>query len=377
MKKIVVFLTQTSGHHLEYLNHIFNEVCNFTSNQYIFILPESFHQKKDKFIWKENTNSSFIFFRDKEICEFSTNKIIRSFQYNQFLKNKIKYIDTKDIFLIELMKFLPFPPFFFSKRYNISGIIYHIYLYKWKQLSSINKIRDVFKFLIFTKLSCFKSIYVLNDKFASKYFNKIYKTEKFKYLCDPVMPIATNIDVNYKEKLNIPKEKKVILHFGSLTETKGTIDILNFIDQASSVQLDPYFFIFAGVVKKDIKEEFYRIIKKTQNKVGIITQDEFLNSSSICNLFKITDVVFCPYKRIYQSSGVIGYCANFKKPALVPKHGFLGKIVKHYNLGSTFSVNSTEDILNGFEKAIQLKVKDTYLKNHQISFFCKTIMYSL
>ena len=50
----IIFLTQTSGHHIEYLNHIFNEVGNFTNNQYIFILPESFHQNKDKFIWKEN-----------------------------------------------------------------------------------------------------------------------------------------------------------------------------------------------------------------------------------------------------------------------------------------------------------------------------------
>lgn len=377
MKKIVVFLTQTSGHHLEYLNHIYNEVGNFTSNKYIFILPESFHQKKDKFIWKENSNTSFVFFKDKEISELSTNIIIRSFQYNQFLKNKIKDINTKNIFLIELMKFLPFSPFFFSKRYHISGIIYHIYLYKWKQLSSINKILDVFKFLILANFSCFKSIYVLNDNVAFKYFNKIYKTKKFKYLPDPIIPIKLNNSINLREVLGIGLKEQVVLHFGAMTKTKGTLNILDFISEASKIELQKKVFIFAGVIKDDISKEFYKKLPQLKKKTSIFVFDEFLEFGRLTSILKISNVILCPYTRVFQSSGVLGFAIQFNIPIIVPKEGFLGKLVKKNKIGITYDRFEKKIILNALDNSKLCPINNKYLKDHSIEEFCGVILNDL
>lgn len=374
MKKKIIFLTQTSGHHIEYLNHIFNEVGNFTDNQYIFILPESFHQNKDKFIWKENKNSTFIFFKDKDVTKLSKNKIIRSYQYNKLLKEKIGNLSVDDIFLIELMKFLPFLPFLFSSKIKISGIIYHIYLYKWKYLSFIDKGLNVFKFLIFRNFSCFKYIYVLNDNAAFKYFNKVYKTKKFKYLPDPIIPVKQNNSINQRELLGIGMKEQVILHFGALTETKGTLKILDFINEASKIELQKKVFIFAGVIKDDIKEEFYRNLQHLKNNTSIFIYDEFLEFSKLSSLLKISDVIFCPYTRVFQSSGVLGFAAQFNIPLIVPKEGFLGKLVKRNRLGIAYERFEKIYILNALDNAKIFPLNYAYLKNHSIDEFSDIIL---
>lgn len=374
MKKIVFFLTQTSGHHIEYLNHIYNECCNFTKNEYIFILPESFHQKKDKFFWKENSNTSFVFFKDKEITDCSKNLIIRSFQYNQLLKSKIKNIDSKDVFLIELMKFLPFSPFFFSKDFNISGIIYHIYLYQWKYLSFVNKRLNVCKFLIFRNFSCFKYIYVLNDRFAFKYFNKIYKTEKFKYLPDPIIPFKLNNSIDLRKSLGIRMNDQVILHFGAMTETKGTLKILDFIDEASKIELEKKVFIFAGVIKDDIAKEFYRNLQHLKNKTSIFLFDEFIEFGKLASILKISDLIFCPYTRVFQSSGALGLAAQFNIPLIVPKDGFLGKFVTRNRIGITYEKFEKKILLNALDNAKIFPSNHEYLKDHSIEEYCEVIL---
>ena len=377
MKKKIIFLTQTSGHHIEYLNHIFNEVGDFTDNQYIFIVPESFHQNQDKFIWKENSNTSFVFFKDKEVSDCSKNIIIRSFQYNQLLRKKIKDIDSKDIFLIELMKFLPFSPFFFQKDFNISGIIYQIYLYKLKQLSFVNKRLNIFKFLIFRHFSCFKYVYVLNDKFAFKYFNKIYKTEKFKYLSDPIIPIKINNNMDLRESLGIGLKEQVVLHFGAMTETKGTLKILDFLNEASEIELEKKVFVFAGVVKSDIKKEFYKLIEELNGKCRIFVFDDFVDFDFTASLFNSSDVVFCPYQRVYQSSGVIGYCVQFNKPVIVPNQGLLGKLVRNNKIGITYEKFESQIIFDALLKAKKYRISNNYLTHHTIEEFSSTILKSI
>lgn len=374
MKSKMIFLTEMSGHHIEYFNHIYNEAIKNVETNYIFAIPESFTNISDKFVWVKSNNISFDFIDDSLIRKLSYNKIVKSFQLNKLLKKTVKSYEVNDIFLIDLMMFMPFLPFFFSSKFNISGIIYQIYLYRWKQNSVFQKLIDVIKYLFFVNFSCFYIIFILNDNVAYRYLNKVYNTNKFKYLCDPIVLISLTELENLRNKLCLKKEEQVILHFGAMTDTKGTMIIFDFIKNLSKEELNNFVFIFAGVVKNDIKELFYNAFFELEKKVKILVYDDFLEFNFIASLFLASDVILCPYKRVYQSSGVIGYACQFNKPVIVPSQGFLGKLVKNNKLGMTCRKFDNSNLLPLLSKVSEFRINSNYLQNHTVEEFSKTII---
>ena len=66
---VVFFDDKVNGHHLEYLHHLYeigleNPDCNF-----VFVIPDSFLDVKDKFLWIESSNITFDLF-DKKLVGF-------------------------------------------------------------------------------------------------------------------------------------------------------------------------------------------------------------------------------------------------------------------------------------------------------------------
>lgn len=374
----MVFLAQTSGHHLEYFNHLYKYIGeNKKHIEYVFVVPEEFHNLKDKFVWKSYENISFHYIDEIDLKGHVKNKFKKAFYLSRLLKKTMKALNSKDVFLIDLMTFLPFLPFFLSNKNNVSGIIYHIYLYKWKESSTFGKIQDVLKYLLFTKFSCFSNIFILNDSSSSKRLNTLYKVNKFKYLVDPIVPIKSNELKDLRSQWSINNEDQIILHFGAMTKTKGTLDVLNFVKMASENDLKNMVFVFAGVVKSDIKKEFYKLIDELKVKCSIFVFDEFLDFDFTASLFNSCDIVFCPYQRIYQSSGVIGYSVQFNKPVIVPNQGLLGKLVRNNKIGITYEKFECQIIIDILFKAKKYQINNDYLKHHSIEEFSSTILKSI
>lgn len=373
MNNKIIFLAQTSGHHLEYFNHLYEFAGKNKKEYYVFVVPEEFILFKDKFVWNYYENITFHYIKDIDLKRQIKNKFVKAFHLSILLKKTAKLFNSKDIFLIDLMTFLPF---ILSKKYNISGIIYHIYLYKWNKSSFFGKIQDVFKYLLFANFSCFSNIFILNDGSAFKHLNTLYKVKKFKYLCDPVVPIKSNDLIDLRNQLNINLNTQIILHFGAMTVTKGTMEIFDFIKKTPEIDLKEMIFIFAGVIKKDIKKEFYKSFEELKIKTQILIFDEFLDFKFIASLFNSADVIFCPYQRVYQSSGVIGYAVQFNKPVIVPQQGFLGKLVRNNRIGITYEKFDSQSILDALFKAKKYQINDNYLNLHTIEEFSSTILNS-
>jgi hypothetical protein len=378
MKNKIIFLAQTSGHHLEYFNHLYNYIGeNKKQEEYVFVVPEEFHNLKDKFVWEYYENISFHYIDEIDLKGHVKNKLKKAFYLSRLLKKTMKELNSKDVFLIDLMTFLPFLPFFLSNKNKVSGIIYHIYLYKWKESSMLSKIQDVLKYLLFAKFSCFSNIFILNDSAAFRRLNTLYKTNKFKYLVDPIVIIKSSRMKNLRSHLSIKNEDQIILHFGAMTETKGTLDLLNFVEKVSKKELKNMVFVFAGVVKSDIKKEFYKRIEELNGKCRIVVFDDFLDFDFTASLFCSSDVVFCPYQRIYQSSGVIGYSVQFNKPVIVPNQGLLGKLVRNNKIGITYEKFESQIILDALSKSKKYRISNNYLKHHTIDEFSSAILRSI
>lgn len=373
MKKTLVFDDEVVGHHLEYLHHLYETAGEKVNEEFIFAVPRSFDFISNNYEWKSYPHIKFHYIIDDEIAKLNGNIIRRSYYLSKLLKRIAREFNVTNIFLIVLIGFIPFLPFILGNKYKVSGIIYQIYLYRWKKSSIITKSQDVLKYLILTKLNMFEKLFILNDRVSPYYLNKIFKVQKFHFLPDPVVPILNLELEDMHEQLNIRKNSKVVLHFGSLNRNKGTLEVLQAISLMNSQKYSNYTFIFAGIIQDDIKESFYNLYNNIRKSANIIVFDYYCSINLIGSLCITSDIILCPYKRTNQSSGVIGYAVQFKKPVIVPKQGLLGKLVKTNKIGYLIEDTSPNEILKGIEKSIDPNLSSNYMTINSISNFTKTI----
>lgn len=324
-KTVLIFEPQISGHHLEYIHHIYTGATKCPETIFIIAVPERFTSVKDKFSWIESENIQIELLNNETL-----NNKLNIIRQLIRLYNKFK---PQEVFFITLMWLMPFLALFIFTPVKLSGIIYNIYLYGWKNSSIFSKAKNALLYSLFTYCRCFKHIFILNDNSAVAVLNKVWHTNKYIYLPDPFVPIDCDQVRNLRSELNINDKKIVYLHFGAMSERKGTLDIFNMVENTPSEQLSNYCLIFAGKIGNDIKQQFYAYYEKWKNKIQIIIEDDFVDYERIGSYLITCDAVLLPYKYVNLSSGVIGYCAQFNKPAIATNKGLIGKLIRKNQLG--------------------------------------------
>lgn len=369
-KRVLIFDDQLSGHHLEYIHHLHEGACANIEIDFIFAIPEKFQELKGQLVWKKSDNVQYHFLSNDEINP-SGNLLIQSYRKSKIVKKIALDYAVDEVFFIELMGFLPVITFIMPKKVKISGIIYLIYLYRWKYSSLTLKIADSLKYLLLSKRQHFKTVFILNDKSAPVYLNKKFNTSKFSYLPDPYQPIDESNVQNIREKYEIPHKNIVYLHFGGLSFRKGTLKILDTLEMLDEYELKGKSFIFAGEIFDDIRNEFYQRYRNIQDKVQILCFDEFCEYPFLGSLCLSSDFILLPYSNTTHSSGVIGYASQFQTPVIVPKQGLLGKLVKRYRLGFLMEDSSTLSIkdflINKNHHKIDINID--YYKERTMVFF--------
>ena len=369
-KRILILETELDGHHLEYINHLFLKAKN-SPDQYVFYLPDKFNQIKDKHLnWEYNENVEIVTYNYENK---NTNLISSTYYKTNILLKAIKRERITHVFFISLMLFLP-SLLFIPSKVKVSGIIYSIYLYRWNNSGFLQKCSDVLKYLFLTTMSCIDKIYILNDKNSVRHLNHLYRTNKFLYLVDPFVPIEDK-NVNL-EIYNIPITNVVYFHFGSLSDRKGTIEILKSLEFVDPEVQKSITLIFAGKVGQNIKNEFYDLYHKYNKYVQIIVLDYFCDFPLIASFCRRSDILLMPYKLVSLSSGVIGYAAQFGTPVLSPKQGLIGKLVNYYRLGYVIdSVNSKSiaSFINEYSKNNKYVVSKKYLETNTVSAFIDSL----
>lgn len=379
MKHIIFDLTE-NGHFLEYHHHLYMMAVNDPNNQYIFVLPKEFLEKSKMLDWPSVLNIKFDFFED--IFQGETNGLVGMLKYSYFFcKTLKKYIlkhEAYSVFTNNIMSAIPMAPFVLPSKTRLSGIIYHIYLYTQHKQSFFKKALNYAKYNIMTFSSVFHNVFILNDEGSANRLNKLYKSYKFKYIPDPFVPLNKS-EISREElrfKLGIDGKKKVFFHFGGLSERKGTLVILDTIRVMTPSITDQCCFIFAGVVGKYIRNDFYAKLK--QCNCQILVYDEFCTYEFISSLCQISDAILAPYKETDLSSGMFGYASQFGIPLIAPGDGLIGCIIRKFNLGLTMDPGvSTSSLKNAIERLIEqssYNISDEYLKTNNIENFQKTIL---
>lgn len=374
MKKYIIHCTSLAGHHLEYIHHLYVGALTHSDDQYCFILPSSFHEKRKIYNWPQSDNIIIEDLKDIDSGVDEYGLIRKSFLKARNLGWYLSNEDVTDVILIDIISYLPFLPLFVSSKVRVHGILYRIYLYEWKYSSYIKRIEDVAKFLLFSRLSVFNRVFILNDLTAAIYLNKLYRTSKFTYLPDPIASLRGYNPQDVRSIYHIDVNKTIYLHPGGMLPYKGTIEILKAIDDMPVKALSNMAFIFAGRITPNIKNVFFDYYERLKKKVQIILIEGYIPFEDLADLFHSCDYVLIPYKVKSQSSGIVGHAAYYNKPVIVARGGIIGKVVQRWRLGCLLKEPLSDCIKDSLLNPRQCVINGVnYIDSHSVENFCDVI----
>ena len=175
-----------------------------------------------------------------------------------------------------------------------------------------------------------------------------------------------------KEDLNISKQDNLFIQIGQLSFRKGTLEILDALRLMSSDEVEHNYFFFAGKVASEIHESFYSKVDQLKDKgVHLYIKDEFVSFEFLNSLCSSCDCMLTPYKNTSQSSGAIGYAAQYGKPVIGPSKGLLGYLIKHYKLGYQVNMVCAKELYQAITSFKRVPVPDDYVKDNQMNDFLK------
>ena len=374
-KKYLIFETNVGdgGHHLEFLHHYYIKAIELSDFDFVFVVPEKFKETKLRFEWPEAQNISFDYLSDVEYLKYGNlNGNRQHFYVSKLIKKYVKRHGASHVFLSTLQPYMIFLPFVLPSNARVSGIIYKVYLYEWKQMSLARRIAHIFLNYFITHNKTFDKLFVLNDLSAVCFLNRLYRTNKYHYTADPIVVFETRA-LNIRKDYDIPGDAVVFLQCGMQTRRKMSLDILRALSQIAGNE--KLCFVFAGRIKEEIKEEFYQLYEKEKERHRLIIVDRHLSYDEMFSFLDASNYVFVLYENSSQSSGFIGHAAFHNKPVLSIASGMIGKLVKKYRLGySVQDVSPTSlaaSIVEMSER--QLVVSNKYSETHQVSDFAKNL----
>ena len=373
MRKFLIHSMFIGGHRLEYIHHLYIGALAKPDDMFYFVLPPNFRTDSECLDWPFSENIKILQMKDVEIPDSNSGILTKGWRNSKTISNYAKKIGATDIIVISLMEYLPFIPLFLKRKVRLAGIVYHIYLYDWKESSYLHKCLDVAKYYLLTKNRVFYKVLLCNDMVSARYLNKKFGTSKFCGFNDPVASLQYYGGVNIRTELGIENSRIVLLHPGGMDTYKNTIGILNAFLRIDPNTASKYTLILAGRVVDRIKHEFYTLLPQVRKKTQVLFLEGYLPFEKLADLFVTCDFVLAPYKVKSQSSGIIGHAAYYGKPVIAVKGGVIGKMVRDYKLGILLPDSSCDSIANFLSDVDSIKSYSTkgngYVKSHTVDNF--------
>lgn len=363
--KYLIFDDNANGHHIEYLNHITENISNVSDNEYIFLISPKFKEKWELLEWNKISNISYIYISDEDINHISTakNRFSKSKRLSKILAKAIKLYKPDKVILINIIPFLPFLPLYIHKNRLINGIIYKVPRYRPNN-SRFVRLRDILIMNLFVKSSIFNKVFLLNDEESPNWYNSKYKTKNFDYLPDPI-----NIDESKTLlKYNKCSDKIILTHGGGLTERKGTFVFLEALNLLTDDQRKRFKIRLIGSAKtSDERKKIITFIDNNKESLDIYFSDQFVSFENLLNEINNSDYIIIPYYNWEQSSGLLGYAAYCKRPVIGPSKGLLGNLIFKYELGITLEEISSKALSN-----LLLKLDKNYKYHNSSSVYVQS-----
>ena len=386
--KILVFDFEITGHHPEYIEHLVNYIFEDKSygKNYYFVVHPDFCTKFSHIVQKVSAPKiNFIAINNSELNNL-----------NKFKGNNVQYWDAVKIYdlllkyakiinpsICILMYFnrLCKPLILNRPKFDIRGILFSPVIYppvKNNFVSILKYTKLRLNRFLYTRNKKLKKIFVLNDINGALNLNKQIGKEVFFYLPDPIPVIEEEANFDLRKRFEIGQDKKILLHFGSLRESKGTIELIQALNLLSDEIAPKCCLVIAGTPLNAQMETKVNSAIKNVKKVQIVYFNEFISNSKMKAFFKQCNLVVMPYKNALASSGVIGHAIIAGKPVISTQQGLIGEIIKTNWKGELINRIEPEKIAKAIEKSFSSVYPDVDTKNfieeHTPNHFAKLLL---
>jgi glycosyltransferase involved in cell wall biosynthesis len=159
-----------------------------------------------------------------------------------------------------------------------------------------------------------------------------------------------------QEKLEIPKNKKVLLFFGFIRKYKG----LDLLLEALKLLGNDYHLVICGEVYGSF-DEYQTIIDKFKLNNQISLFNRYISDQEVSEFFCASDVCVLPYKSATQS-GIVGISYHFDLPVIASNVGSLKEMIADYGTGIMIEKPEPELIKNAVEKYFNSDI-DAFINN--------------
>ncbi len=141
-----------------------------------------------------------------------------------------------------------------------------------------------------------------------------------------------------RQKLGLPRDKKIILFFGFIRAYKGLDNLI----RAAAFLPDDYCVVIAGEMYGDFAS-YQALIEETQTANRIKLFVRYIDDAEVPAFFSAADVCVLPYKSATQS-GIVQIAFNFNLPVIVTDVGGLAEMVENGETGLVVSLPTPQEL---------------------------------
>lgn len=367
--KMLFFETSLEGHRYEYLRNLYYSCTERKNETFVFCITEDERIKG----WKHTDNIKVVILSQQQVDYLTNgNLLLLSCRKAKIIRNLVKEYDIKHVFLIFLMLYMPILIFYLPPKVTVSGIVYRSFL--WEDILKQSRLRKMFEWMrywLMAKSQSVSKVLLLNDEKSADNFNKKFSTYKFLRLPDPYTPLEGEL-TDIRKDLSLKNSDILLIQIGQLSGRKGTLEIFDAIGMMTDDELAHRHFFFAGKVVGDISNAFYEKFNVLVDRgAHIYVKDEFVSFEFLNSLCASCDGMLVPYKNTCQSSGAIGYAAQFGKPVIGPARGLLGNLISRYRLGYQINEVTAAALYKAIIDFKRIPVPDDYVRDNQLEDFLK------
>ena len=207
-------------------------------------------------------------------------------------------------------------------------------------------IRDLRKALLYRLMLQNRSLgTVLSlDPYFPDYAKQFYGGgQKVQLLHDPAHP-ASHIENSERAVADrLPKGRVNFLHFGYLTERKGTLVLVEAMKCISAEYRHRIGVMLAGRADPAIRNillEKWAALKQECPELHLELEERRLSAGELEAVVQRAHVLLAPYQRFVGSSGVLLWAARAGKPIVTQDFGLMGPLVREFGLGA--AVDTTD-----------------------------------
>jgi D-inositol-3-phosphate glycosyltransferase len=153
-----------------------------------------------------------------------------------------------------------------------------------------------------------------------------------------------------RQKLKIPSDKKVILHFGALRYYKGVESLLKAMSLLRQRHSEAIL-LLAGKPMHVPDGYFQGLIAQLGLDACVILKAGYIPSSEIPEIFFASDLAVLPYKQI-DTSGSIQLAYAFSKPVIATRTGSMPEVLEHGINGLLVEPDNPAALAEAMEKIL-------------------------